>query len=184
MKPTKPLLIGLILALVALLLLGLWVMLDSTFIVRGDEINLITNPNFDDPERGFEGWNVGGCMTYVRPPKEGAAKAGPVTFDGGCNPGETAVISQTIQLSGTNVLTYTHREILKGVGNHIIVTISDGNGWQRTVRDTFIQNSCFCYTPAYTVTLPINTTQVILEIEAVYQNSIGNKITAVTVTGN
>lgn len=179
----KPLLIGLVLALVALLLLGLWVMVDSTFIVRGDAVNLVENPNFDDPVRGFDGWNVGGCMTYVRPPKEGAAKAGPVDFFGGCISGQSGIISQTIPVTGMTVLTYTHREILKGVGNHIVVTVSDGNGWQRTARDTFVQNSCFCYTPAYTVTLPISTTQVILEIEAVYQNSIGNKITAVTVNG-
>lgn len=184
MKLTKPFLIGFVLALVALLLLGLWVMMDSTFIVRGDAVNLVENPNFDEPVRGFDSWGVAGCATYVRPPKEGAAKAGPVTFDGGCLPGQSGVISQTIPVTGMAVLTYTHREILKGVGNHIVVTVSDGNSWQWVARDTYVQNSCFCYTTPVTTTLPLSTTQVILEIEAVYQASIGNKITSVTLTGN
>jgi hypothetical protein len=169
--------------LIALFLILVWVATDPTFIVRGDD-NLVTNPNFDTPERGFSGWNVAGCATYVRPPKEGGFKAGPVTFDGGCLSGQSGVISQTIQLSGTNVLAYTHREILKGVGNHIIVTVSDGNGWQWVARDTTTQNGCFCYTSPVTATLPMSTTQVILEIKAVYQAGIGNKITAVTLTGN
>lgn len=169
--------------LLALALIGKWVMFDQAFIVRGDD-NLVVNPNFDTPERGFSGWSVAGCMTYVRPNKEPAAKAGPLTFDGACLPGQSGVISQTIQLSGTNVLTYTHREILKGVGNRIVVTVSDGNGWEWVARDTYVQNSCFCFTTPVTTTLPMSTTQVILEIEAVYQAGIGNKITAVTLTGN
>ena len=184
-KPLSALFTGLILALIALLLLGLWVMADSTFIVRGDEINLITNPNFDDPVRGFDGWNVGGCMTYVRPNKEPAAKAGPVTFDGGCLPGQTAVISQTFTVpTDTAVIGFAYREILKGSGNHITVTLDNGQGWEWVARDSGAQNSCFCFTPVVTSTIPIGTDTLTIWVEAFYYSSIGMKFTAVTVTGN
>lgn len=167
--------------LATLFLILVWVATDPTFIVRGDEINLIENPNFDNPERGFAGWNVGGCATYVRPPKEGAAKAGPLSFDGGCLAGETAVISQTIPITGMTVLTYTHREILKGLGNRITVSLWDGAEWH-TLRDT-TQNGCFCTTPAVTTTLPVSTTWGVLEIRMLYGGGIGNKITDVRATG-
>lgn len=55
--------------LATLFLILVWVALDPTFIVRGDTINLIDNPNFDTPVRGFSGWNVGGCATHVIPPE-------------------------------------------------------------------------------------------------------------------
>lgn len=160
--------------LATLFLILVWVALDPTFIVKGDTINLIDNPNFDDPERGFAGWDVGGCATYVRPPKEGAAKAGPVTFDGGCEPGQTAVLSQTIPITGMEVLTYTHREILKGAGNRITVSLWDGVEWH-TLRDTSQQNGCFCTTPAVTATLPVSATWGVLEIKMLYLAGIGDK---------
>lgn len=182
MKKSLLIVIGFVLALLCLLILGLCVALDPTFIVHGDTINLIENPNFDDPERGFAGWNAGGCATYVRPPKEGAAKAGPVTFDGGCLSGETAVLSQTIPITGMTTLTYAHREILKGAGNQITVSLWDGAQWH-TLRDTTTQNGCFCTTPAVTVTLPVSATWGVLEIRMLYGGGIGNKITDVRATG-
>lgn len=183
LRLTRRFILFLLAVLTVLFLLLVWVATDPSFIVRGDD-NLVTNPNFDTPERGFAGWEVAGCATYVRPPKEGGFKAGPIAFDGGCLPGQTAVISQTIQLTNTAVITYSHREILKGAGNHITVTVSDGNGWEWVARDTATQNGCFCYTEPVTATLPLSTTQVILEIEALYVAGIGNKVTAVTLTGN
>lgn len=174
---------GILLFVTFLMLMALT--LDPTFIVRGDEINLIDNPNFDDPERGFAGWNVGGCATYVRPPKEGAAKAGPLSFDGGCLAGETAVISQTFTVpTETAVIAFTYREILKGAGNHITVTLGDGNGWEWVARDTGAQNGCFCFTPVVTSTIPMSTTELFLRIDFLYTAGIGNKVTAVTVTSD
>lgn len=183
MSKKQAALAGVCLAVIIVLLLAVWVMVDSTFIVRGDEINLVTNPNFDDPVRGFADWNVGGCATYVIPPKEGAAKAGPVTFDGGCLAGETAVLSQTIPITGMTTITYTHREILKGNGNRITVSLWDGMAWH-ILRDTTAQNGCFCATPPVTTTLPVSAAWGVLEIEMLYRGGIGNKITAVTVTGD
>lgn len=166
------------------LLVGLWVSLDSTFVVRGTGDTWVTNPHFDDPVRGFGGWDVAGCMTYVRPPKEAAAKAGPVGFDGGCNPGDTAIISQTFPISPSSMITFTYREILKGTGNHITITLGDGDGWEWVARDSGVQNGCFfCYTPEVTSTVPISTTVLTIWIEAHYQSGIGIKFTDVEVRG-
>lgn len=175
---------GVLLAVVVVLLLMVWVVVDGTFVVRGDMVNLVENPNFDEPTRGFAGWGVVGCGSYVIPPKEGAAKAGPLTFDGLCNPGQTATFSQTVAISGTDVVTFTYREILKGAGNRVVVWLTDGHGWQHTLRDSMVQNGSFGYTQPVTATLPGGTDVLTLWIEAHYQNGIGVKFTSVTLTGN
>ena len=96
--------------------------------------------------------------------------------------GETAVISQTIPITGMTVLTYTHREILKGNGNRITVSLWDGAEWH-TLRDTTTQNGCFCTTPPVTATLPVTATWGVLEIRMLYAAGIGDKVTAVRATG-
>lgn len=181
----KAIWLGMGLALAVILVIAIWVMVDSTFVVRGDAINLIENPHFDDPVRGFDGWDVAGCMTYVRPNKEAAAKAGPPTFDGACNPGQTAVISQTFTVpTDTAVIGFTYREILKGSGNHITITLDNGQGWEWVARDSGAQNSCFCFTPIVTATIPAETDALTIWIEAFYTSGIGMKLTDVKVTGD
>lgn len=170
---------------------------DSLYLVCGESNqlpqetvtqNLITNPNFDTPERGFDGWQTGGCISYVRPPKEGAAKAGPTVHDGLCLPGDVAVISQTFTIpTATTTISLTYREIIKGAGNHLVVSLADGNGWTWTVQDTIAQTggTGFYQMPMMSATVPEETTQLTLRVEAHYQAGIGMKFTSFEVkTGN
>lgn len=182
---------ALILALIllAILVILIWVAMDPTFTVGANELNLIQNPNFDDPERGFAGWNTAGCASYVIPPKPGAAKAGPTSHSGLCEPGDTAAIWQTLPVSGSQVIDFRYQETLKG-DNHITVTFDDGSGWEWVARDTTAQNNA-TFTPLVYTTIPTGTDYLTITIGFEYcpnlvleECGIGSKVTAVTVTGD
>lgn len=170
--------------LAALFLILVWVATDPTFIVRGDEVNLIENPNFDNP-RGFDGWHVEGCASYVLSPKAGGAKAGPPQFNGLCTPGDTVVIWQSFDVAGVDTIAFSQHEILKG-DNHLTITFDDGAGWQWVARETTAQNNG-SFTPVVTSTLPAESDFITITINFEYCPGlswcgIGTKITAVTVT--
>lgn len=186
-KLSKRFLIFVLAALLSIALgLALWVMSDDTMSIQGDEINLISNPNFDyldeNGQRSFEFWEVGGCASLVRPPKEGAFKAGPTSHDGECGVGDTAVVTQTLPIiSGTNTISFTMQPLIVGSGNRLTVTFSDGEGWEWIPYDRNTQVYVWEFTPVVTTTLPWGTDYLTVEIEALYVTKLGTKVRGVTV---
>lgn len=161
---------------------------DVSFVMDGMPLNVaapspnfVTNPNFDYPnedgQRSFYGWEVSGCASLVRSPKPGAFKAGPTGFDGECLIGETAVISQTVVVTTTTV-GFSMQPLIVGNGNHLIVTITDGSGWEWTPYESSAMDKNWDFIPFEITTLPSPT--VTLRIEATYQTSLGIKVRGVT----
>lgn len=150
---------------------------DPTLNVNGQGVNLVQNPSFnDDGVRSFDHWQVTGCYSLVSPPKESAAKAGPVNFDGLCSPGDIGTMTQVITVpQSANTLSFQYREILRG-DQRIVIEFTDGNGWTWIARDTSAQNPSFAPTPLVTSpALPENASIITMTVTSYYcPNLVGN----------
>lgn len=142
--------------------------------------NYVQNPTFNYT---FDDWNVTGCWNLVHYPKESAAKQGPSQWAGICDIGEDGTMTQTLPITTgttTRVISFTMRYLIKGNGNQIIATLSDGNGWEWEAFNETAITTVYDFSPVVTTTLPLSLTQLELEIYGLYGGGPGTKVRDVT----